>query len=61
MTNEIKVSMPRHDNELLINSCANFGLNGFGRTAAMRITIRLNEIIFLKVLLVTLEWRASNE
>jgi hypothetical protein len=36
--------MTRHDNKLLTNSCANFGLDGFGLTAALRITVRLKEI-----------------
>jgi len=36
--------MSKTGNELLINCCANFGLDGFGRTAALRITARLKEL-----------------
>ena len=44
MTNEIKVSMPRHDNELLINSCANFGQTNSERAVARTHNIKINAI-----------------
>ena len=34
-----------HDNEHLINSCANFGLDGFDRAVARTHNIRLKEIL----------------
>ena len=45
MANEIKVSMPRHDRELLTAFCADFRFEGFGQTAAHADNIRLKEIL----------------
>jgi hypothetical protein len=45
MTNEIKVSMTRHDNQLLMNSCANFGQTNSERTVPHAGNIRLKEIL----------------
>jgi hypothetical protein len=45
MINEIKVSMQRHDNELLTNSGANFKQLCLERAAAHAGNIRLKEIL----------------